>query len=53
MTGGHSGRTLLIEMEYEENIQLETILHFLQPVIDTYRTEYRSGKQYAYITVIA
>lgn len=52
MTGG-GGRRLIIEMEYEEEIQFYSVLHFLQPIIDTYRIECRDGKQYAYITVIA
>lgn len=46
-------RVLIIEMEYKEEIQLDTVLHFLLPVVDTYRTECRDGKHYAYITVIA
>ncbi len=56
MTGGNkdSGgiRTITIEMEYAEKVQLDTILYFLRPIVDTYRTEERGDKLYAYIDVI-
>lgn len=57
MTGGNkdSGgiRMITIEMEYAEKVQFDTILYFLRPIVDTYRTEKRGDKLYAYIDVIA